>query len=407
MSWRDELRRVTLPDGRLLVGASFRGVPFFVERAERTGGRRIVTHEFPLRDAPAIDDLGRRARTFPVEGYVLGDDYKSRSDALIAALEDVAGPGELIHPYHGTRRVMCSSLTVSESTADGGMARLSLQFNEEPTAPTAPVQVPQLASRVADAADAVDDAIRLELESSYVTAGVPGYALESAADDLRDLGVDLGARLRAEVRDAQELARLAAAIEKVVDTASALIRSPGDAITAIRALLALIEATVASAPRRIFVALMATYAAVELVLVEGETDSAELERSNQQALGSGMRQSLLVAAGIVLLDVVHASVDDAVANRSLLVAAIDEQALTAGDFAYPALMQLRAAVLLAVPGDAALARVVTVERSSSLPAMALSYQLYGHLGHEQDLVDRNVAQHPGFLVGDLKVLSNG
>jgi len=54
--------------------ARFRDVPFFVDVAEREGGRRTVPHVFPLRDKPFIEDMGRALRMFPVEGYVVGDD---------------------------------------------------------------------------------------------------------------------------------------------------------------------------------------------------------------------------------------------------------------------------------------------------------------------------------------------
>jgi prophage DNA circulation protein len=61
VTWREDLRRVVI-GGRSLIGASFRGVPFFVVtvRAQRRAphGR----HEFPFRDDPFVEDLGRKAR---------------------------------------------------------------------------------------------------------------------------------------------------------------------------------------------------------------------------------------------------------------------------------------------------------------------------------------------------------
>ena len=51
-----------------LRAASFRGVPFGVTADESEGGRRTVTHEFPQRETPYVEDLGgapRRARLLP------------------------------------------------------------------------------------------------------------------------------------------------------------------------------------------------------------------------------------------------------------------------------------------------------------------------------------------------------
>jgi hypothetical protein len=49
----------------------FDGCPFFVEAGTQSGGRRIVTHQFPKRDMPYSEDMGRRATEFMVRGYVI------------------------------------------------------------------------------------------------------------------------------------------------------------------------------------------------------------------------------------------------------------------------------------------------------------------------------------------------
>ena len=41
--------------------AKFRNARFHVESAVRESGRRIVSHEFPKRDVPYAEDMGRRA----------------------------------------------------------------------------------------------------------------------------------------------------------------------------------------------------------------------------------------------------------------------------------------------------------------------------------------------------------
>ena len=45
-----------------LQKASFRGVPFEVTSASLTAGRRTVVHEYPQRDKPYVEDLGRASR---------------------------------------------------------------------------------------------------------------------------------------------------------------------------------------------------------------------------------------------------------------------------------------------------------------------------------------------------------
>ncbi len=58
--------------------ASFRGVPFQVEGDEATLGRRVQTHEYPNRDQPYTEDLGRATRRFQISAYLVGKTIWSR-----------------------------------------------------------------------------------------------------------------------------------------------------------------------------------------------------------------------------------------------------------------------------------------------------------------------------------------
>ena len=130
MPWRDNL-----------VRASFRGVPFHVNDTDApVAGRRLVVHEYPGRDEPFVEDLGRRTKAWTIEAFVVGEDYARTRDRLIEAC-DVAGPGELVHPYLGSLQVQCRACSVSERTREGRMARFSLEFvesgaNQFPTSTT-------------------------------------------------------------------------------------------------------------------------------------------------------------------------------------------------------------------------------------------------------------------------------
>src|SRR5215203_3377369 len=99
-AWRKRLRE-----------ASFRGVPFHVETQGRTSGRRTVLHEYPKRDEPYAEDMGRAARRYQITGHVIQKfhlpsgsgfasiNYDACRDALVEALER-PGPGTLLDPYN-------------------------------------------------------------------------------------------------------------------------------------------------------------------------------------------------------------------------------------------------------------------------------------------------------------------
>jgi prophage DNA circulation protein len=143
MSWRD----------RVSETGSFRGAVFYTRQAGTAGGRRNIVHEFPLQEMPYTEDLGRSARQYNLELYVIGPDYMDARDALINALEAV-GAGTLVHPWLGSVSVVVVDYRLTESTAQGGMATFTVSFAEsgEIPKPTVAVDTASVVSRQADMA---------------------------------------------------------------------------------------------------------------------------------------------------------------------------------------------------------------------------------------------------------------
>ncbi|EPP7668712.1 DNA circularization protein [Yersinia enterocolitica] len=90
MSWSDNM-----------LDASFRGVRFDVVNARDSWSRDIAQHEYPYIDGADVQDMGRKARNIRLSALFWGDDYDSRLQSFIAAL-DKRGAGELIHPIYGS-----------------------------------------------------------------------------------------------------------------------------------------------------------------------------------------------------------------------------------------------------------------------------------------------------------------
>jgi prophage DNA circulation protein len=126
--------------------AMFRGERFHVETGVREGGRRIVAHEFPKRNVPYAEDMGRRQREFTVRGYIIvhpreidGDvlkkkDYTAQRDKLIAALE-IEGPAILQLPLLGQLNVAFTRYRVTEESRIGGYCVFDMSFTEFGQAP--------------------------------------------------------------------------------------------------------------------------------------------------------------------------------------------------------------------------------------------------------------------------------
>lgn len=403
MTWREDLRRVKLADGRKLIGASFRGVPFLVETSERAGGRRIVTHEFPLRDDPFVEDLGRRARTFKVDGYVLGDDYLVQRDALLTALEDETGPGELVHPYHGVRRAICMTVSVHEARSDGGIANFAIEFAETPAQAPVPTNSPTIDID----ATAARTANSTEFLKKYNASGLPSHALASAETAIKNAAAAMKDKLGPIIDAQQEAAELTGQVALLTAETSSLVRAPALILDGFLGAFEFLEQTIQNAPGAVLAALTEAYSVDLGPVVIATTSTRVRELANQTALTSALRRFFAIEAATLAPTVPYESIDAALAARDQLTAILDEQAALADDDAYPALVDLRAQMLAAVPGGQAFASVLSVTRRTPVPSLVLAYQLYGAVDLEADVIARNAIQHPGFVVGDLKVISNG
>ncbi|MEQ1961426.1 DNA circularization N-terminal domain-containing protein, partial [Escherichia albertii] len=119
MTWKDRLQ-----------DASFRGVPFKVEEESAGTGRRVETHEYPNRDKPYTEDLGKITFRPSITAYVVGDDCFDQRDRLIDALNK-PGPGTLVHPTYGELKVCVDGeVRVSTSKSEGRIVRFDLKFVE-------------------------------------------------------------------------------------------------------------------------------------------------------------------------------------------------------------------------------------------------------------------------------------
>jgi hypothetical protein len=93
---------------------SLNGVPFYATDMNDQFGRRGPNHEYPDRDIPAAEDLGRKQRKYSVSGWVGGKDHVSQAKALQKAAEKVS-PATLVHPIFGSLKVKIETLTLKHN----------------------------------------------------------------------------------------------------------------------------------------------------------------------------------------------------------------------------------------------------------------------------------------------------
>lgn len=127
-----------------MLPASFAGAKFHVEQQSRSSGMRAVVHEYPKRDLPFAEIMGRHAIRYQVTGYVIGPNYHIEKEQLVAVLER-SEAGTLVDPYLPTKplQVVCERYAVTEQRERGGYCTFEMSFVElgaagnTPTANTA------------------------------------------------------------------------------------------------------------------------------------------------------------------------------------------------------------------------------------------------------------------------------
>lgn len=378
MAWRDNLRP-----------ASFRGVPFAVDTASLTAGRRLARHEYPQRDLPYMEDMGRKAREYRVEAFIVGADYMSGRDALLKAIEQ-AGPGQLVHPYYGTLQVVVSDTAqLSESTREGGIVKVTINFvesgrKEEPRSDTD-------TEAVLDAQhDDTELAISDEFATSYSVNTAPDFVTDDALSSVNDLlalpAMALGnldwirantfSKLRALLPE-NLLSALSAPASLATGILS-LVRDAGN-------MLSLFDFSLPQLP------------------VTG-TESRQLQADNRQALVNLVQQAAAARRIVDLGKSSPATLDDARAMRAEIVSRADAVLLmpSVSQQTSDAIVQLRTdAIRHFMRQSADLPRLVSITRNAVQPAIVAVHDFYGDdwqtAGRDDEFVARNRVRHPGFV----------
>jgi prophage DNA circulation protein len=398
--WRNEQR------GQM---ASFRGVKFHTQNADAQVGRRNVMHEYPQRDVPFSEDLGRKARQFVVDGYVVGETYLDERDALITAIEGY-GPGELVHPRYGVLQVVVvGSVSIKESHDQGGIARFSITFaesgeNEFPQAKTNTV------SEVDAAASLLDEVTQSDFAKNFKAVQ---NSISSTLTKIQT-GLNKALAVARGLSDTSSLAGLVRQVSGISVSLTSLIHTPAN----LAAQLSTLQNSLVLSVRRPVAAL----ADLKALTASHERESPSgtvrpgstraLALADAQAVADVNRRLLLSTQARVLVLAVQpgvvATAVQALDLRDALLAQLDAE-LEATDPApevAAALVGLRAAVVRDVSVRAQrLHETSTYTPTAVLPAVVLAHRIYGDASRTDELVSRNSVANPAFVpVRALEVL---
>lgn len=431
MSWIDNLQ-----------DASLRGVPFKVDEDEATFGRRVQVHEYPNRDKPWAEDMGRATRRFSVQAYLVGDDYFEQRNRLIEAVEK-PGRCTLVHPFYGEMTVtVTDEVRVSHTKDEGRMCRVSFSFIEsgELSFPKAGIAT---GAKLTGAAALMDDFLSSAFEA-FGLDGLPDFTQNGVLDDSTEM-FDT-------VTDAMQYvdSGISAASRLMQGDLSVLLMPPSSGMNFVNQLQTMWRAgTKLTGNVTDLISMVKGLSGITLdtgLAPRGvwKTDSASTQARTEQRnyVAQAIRTSALSEAVNTVTNlpkstslamqaaqpsatviVSHPAVDDVLENdtavgvitstatdmvpswddltevRDTLNTAIDqEMSRVTDDGLFLALRQVRTAL-----NEDITARLEqtsrTVERvpSEVLPAVVLAADWYDDAGREYDITARNAIRHPGFV----------
>jgi len=441
MSWRDRID----PE---LTG-SYRGAAFHVERADTQGGRRWLVHEYPRRDRPYSEDMGRKPKEWRLAFFVAGDDYDRQRNALIEALDE-PGAATLVHPYLGSFSAVATDVRWSESTRNGGVCTFQVTFVESGLE-AYPATTLDTRREVNQAADAFETSLLEDFIDQWSVDGLLGWSLVAVERDLAAIVGGLEQVVGGIAAEVAEAIRTPAGIADIVLGGYNRLRNA--VMRPINALDLYSGNSVLGGYNRLRNAVMRPINALDLysgnsvlanrdsggggrVLLTPGTprraarllrdtgtsgdsvtppvaDTPERIQRAQNTIAARQlngRGATLAAARLVA-ETDWVSRQDAEAAGADTLALIDHAATTSepiSDQVYGALVKLRAAVsedlrtrAVALPG------MTTYTPQRTLPALVVAHRLYGDATRADEIAVRNNVPHPGALRGgmELEVLS--
>lgn len=424
--WRAQLRP-----------ASFRGARFHVDTVNYETGRRWADHEYPARNTPFAEDLGRSQRVWRFTGYTIGAGCLAARDKLLEAGE-ADGSGELVHPTLGAVQAACRVITATEERERGGFCSLAMEFAEagsvrEPTQDADP----DLA--VADAAGGLSNAAMPNFASLFSVAGSGPWVADAATADVRNVSDGLralrlppGSLPQTPLITALDYLSLHApalvgdpsALASAFDRTFAAFTDAGEAGPVVGAMLTMATEWRASAPQG-----SGGFQPLAVLPPEeaGSSPRHQLNNpyatprilslpsqraQNAAAMEAFVAELALREIGYSITGMAFDNYDQAIEIRQgigQVFIAIEQQAADAGqDDVFEGLAELRHAINRMIMSRAAsLNPLVTYRTLATANSITLAWRMYQNTDRDLEICDRVAARNPAFLPSTGRILAAG
>jgi prophage DNA circulation protein len=401
-----------------LRAASFRGVPFIVDESAGAGGRRLVTHEFPLRDDAYTEDLGKLPRRFRLRAFVIDaneSSYLDLRDALIDACEGFSTAATLVHPTHGDIVCRAGVLNWQEHLTDSfGWCDFNLEFVQDGPQPS-PLSADDTASALLAGIASLLPVINTAYEATVLALVSPAALLDQVVTSILGLPggtiLGLGSAIAAISATPTNFSATATAAQSAVQSMAAnVIAAQPSAPATDDPVLGQPFAFAPPADTTGGLAGLATWGA-SLPPIAGTTPQAAALAAQQQAVVALVQGNATAAVAQLYASITWPDADAATAARTQLLGLLDAQTAAAASAGQDALY-------LAWQGLTALAMTDMITRAQALPviapytlpaplpSLALAQMLYQDATRAAQLENLNDVPHPLFMPASGLALSS-
>lgn len=409
---------------RTLRPASYRGVGFFVEQDSIETGRRLEIHEFPHRDTPYVEDLGRAANKIQVTAYVLSDQADREERALRAACER-GGAARLVLPLE-TLQAHCQTCSREFSRDRLGYVAFKIAFVRDGSA-AGPFPVAFLAARVSDLAAAIVGPLADVVGAAYQGLRVPSKVVDAAVATLREIAAVSDAAIRSVPMEASRVPGLLRQAEALFATAPDLARtgavgnahaatsfvaraSSASARPMVDAIAGLVGGLGAAAGVATGPEALAELIAFDRAAPVRLSPWSRLAAGNDRILATAVRVSALASLAEIIAATVYTDPRAARQARADVAELYDaelQRLVPWRDHAlYTQLSALAVAVIdLLSRRVADLAPIVIAEAPRAMPSLWWAARLYGSADRAGELVARNRVVHPSFMPTTFEALA--
>ncbi len=400
--------------------ASFRGVEFEVTARSWSSGRRIQTHEYPNKDTPYSEDLGKKAESYPVSAFIIGADYQEKRDALRkACLQE--GPGTLVHPDYGSISVICESISVKDDYGSQRMSVIDLVFIEagEQAIPETSIDY---AGQIETSAFDLTSSAKESFSAAFILSeGVEGLtSLLGSISDLCTSGLD---NIGTGVGYAEGLTSdIQGAMNKIVSagsyamslksSAKSLLDTPSGLASQLDTVFSAISSLAGNKPSSFNAVRSLASKSNASKTASVSNDDAIAEKRCMQQIEQLTKQIVVAKEAETITKIEFKSAEEAETVLEDFLTDVEEVELFEDVEPSTEVMQglrnIREIVVEYIQDIVLeLPRTQTIKLNGQTPSLALAYDLYEDISRADEIVKKNHIAFPGFIPAnkELKVLT--